>query len=417
MLSISFKRTGLAALAAVAAVALLGLDAPIQAQGAVSGQVVEAQTLEPVSGAQVTIQGTQIGALTDENGRYRITGVPEGQQTVRARLLGYQAATRTVNVTSGETSTANFQLSVSAVQLEQVVVNVVTGQEQSRRTLGTNESVINADQVSKGPISTFQDLLQGRAEGVVLQQASGTTGAGTRIRIRGANSLSLTNEPLIFVDGVRISGGSNELDAGAPNGQETSRLNELNPEDIANIQVIKGPAATAQYGANAANGVILIQTKSGAGISGTRWRMWASTGNLTDETDYPANVLAFTNIDPNNETGTGGPDPRYWLRFPDAALGLATTPDGMSEIYNFNALAPCPNFEAAEGNCTQDLVYRHNSLLDPRTTPLNNGTSQSFGGSVQSGGGNASQGEEPNDSATMNTIGRIRNSPTATLAP
>lgn len=386
MLSTLFKRTGLSALAAVAAVSLLGFDAPVQAQGAVSGTVVEAQTLEPVQGAQVTIQGSQLGALTDEEGQYRITGVPAGEQSVRVRLLGYRAATRTVTVTSGETVTADFELQVSAVELQQVVVNVVTGREDTRRTLGTNETVINADAVEKGPISTFQDLLQGRAEGVVLQQGSGTTGAGTKIRIRGANSLSLSNEPLIYVDGVRISAGSNEFDAGAPNGQETSRLNELNPEDIANIQVIKGPAATAQYGANAANGVILISTKSGSGVSGTRWRMWASTGNLTDETDYPENVLAFTNLDPNNASGFGGPNPSYWVRFPDEALGITSTPDGMSEIYNFFALGPCPNYQAAEGSCSQDLVFTHNSLQDPRTSPFNSGTSQSFGGSVQSGG-------------------------------
>lgn len=389
MLSTLFKRTGLSALAAVAAASLLGLSAPLEAQqGAVSGTVVEAGTLQPVDGAQVTIQGTQLGGLTDDEGSYRITGVPTGEQTVRVRLLGYRAATRTVTVASGETVTADFQLQVSAVELSQVVVNVVTGQEETRRTLGTNEAVINAEAVSKGPISTFQDLLQGRAGGVVLQQASGTTGAGTKIRIRGANSLSLSNEPLIFVDGVRMTAGSSDPDAGFTGGQETSRLNEINPEDIANIQVIKGPAASAEYGANAANGVILITTKSGAGVSGTRWRAWAETGTLSDETDYPENVLAFTNLDPNNATGFGGPNPSYWIRFPDAVIFGApnVTPDGMSEIFNLFSISPCPNFQAATGACTQDLLYTHNSLQDPRTSPLTGGTNQSFGGSVQSGG-------------------------------
>ena len=387
MLSTLFKRAGPSALAAAAALALLGLAAPVQAQqGAVDGRVVDASNLQPIQGAQVTIQGTQLGALTDEDGRYRVRGVPAGEQTVRVRLVGYRSATRTVEVEAGETVTADFQLQVSAVELQEVVVNVVTGEQQNRRRLGTNESVINADEVDKGPISTFQDLLQGRAEGVVLQQASGTTGGGTKIRIRGANSLSLSNEPLVFIDGVRISAGSNSPDAGFTGGQETSRLNELNPEDIANIQVIKGPAATAQYGANAANGVILIQTKSGQGVSQTRWRVWAETGDLSDITDYPANVLAFTNLDPNNATGFGGPNPSYWVRFPDGALGITSTPDGQSEIFNFFAISPCPNFQAATGACSQDLLYRHNSLRDPRTSPFDNGTSQSFGGSVQGGG-------------------------------
>lgn len=391
MLSTLFKRTGLSALAAVAAASLLGLSAPLEAQqGSVSGTVVEAETLQPVNGAQVTIEGTQLGGLTDEEGRYRITGVPTGERTVRVRLLGYRAAPRTVTVAAGETVTADFQLQVSAVELDQVVVNVITGEQQTRRTQGTNTSTINMDQVSDAPSNTFADLLSGRGSGVRLQDASGSTGTGQRIRIRGANSLSLSNEPLIFVDGARVAGATVSSDIGlGMGGQETSRLNDLAPGEIQSIEVIKGPAATSLYGADAANGVILITTRSGQ--QATRWHFYGQQGTLTDETDYPINVASFTAL--------GDPNAKTWIQIPLPGV----TPDGLFELAN-PEMVRCPNHEAAVGSCSQDVTRRFNTLMDPRTTPFENGNNERFGGSVSGGGENVTYFASASRLAEQNVI-------------
>lgn len=372
-----------AAVVAFAFAMLTGVS-PAQAQqeGAITGTVIDAESAEPLSGAQVFIEGTEFGTLTDQDGAYRLEGVPAGEAQVSVQLIGFQRTTQAVNVQAGQTATLNFEIGVSAVELDRVVVNVVTGVDQRRRMIGTNESVINAEEINQGPVNTFQNLLQGRSEGVVLSEASGTSGTGNRIRIRGANSLSLSNEPLIFIDGVRTSGGSNELQAGAVGGQETSRLNDLNPQDIASIQVLKGPAASAQYGANAANGVILISTKRGD-VSGTSWHFYAEGGALEDETDYPVNVMSFQNIDPDNATGFGGEDPSYFLELPG---GVANSPDGTDEIFNSAALAVCPNYEAALGACTQDITHSFNTMTDSRTTPLSTGDRQNYGGNVSSAG-------------------------------
>lgn len=374
----SFKRLGFAVLSAVAALALVGATSPVAAQqGTVAGQVVDASSLQPIQGAQITIEGTQIGTVSGDDGQYRITGVPTGQQTVRIRLLGYRPAARTVTVESGQTATANFQLQVSAVQLQEVTVNVITGQQQTRRTLGSNTSTIDMSQVNTAPSNTFADLLSARSEGVQLRDASGSSGTGQKIRIRGSNSLSLSNEPLIFIDGARVVGANEDptfsLGLG---GQEPSRLNDLAPEEIASIEVIKGPAATSLYGADAANGVILIRTKSGQ--QRTRWHFYGQYGSLTDETDYPVNIASYQVAE--------GADPgdHAWIQFP----APGTTPDGLFEIEN-PAFAKCPNNEAAVGNCTQDVTRQFNTLRDPRTTPFSTGHNNRVGGSVSGGGEDA----------------------------
>jgi len=366
---------------ALALVAWTALPGAVEAQtGAIAGQVVDATNLQPIVGAQVFVPGSDLGTLTDEEGRYRVAGVPSGQVRVRVRLLGYSRATLQVEVRPGETSTLNFELEPSAVQLEEIVANVITGTDQQRRQIGTNSTVINAGQLDKAANNNFQSLLQGRSTGVVLQNPSGTTGGGTRIRIRGSNSLSLSNEPLVYVDGVRISSSSNNLDAGTTGGQEPSRLNDLNPEDIASIQVVKGPSATAQYGADAANGVILITTQSGQGGQ-TQWNFYAETGSLDDITEWRPNIMNFQLLDPNNETGVGGTNPSFFVRVPDGGL----TPDGLFEQFNSQALAPCANWQAAEGMCTQDMELSFNNLQDPRTTPFSTGQRQRFGGNVSAG--------------------------------
>jgi len=252
---------------AAALLLLAGVVAePLQAQqGTVAGQVTDKSNQQPVAGASVLITGTSLQARTSREGRYTITKVPAGRYNMQVRLIGYATATQAVTVAGGETATADFALTAAAVPLDAVVISA-TGVEQLKRELGNTVGSIPdvAKLVQNAAPSNASDLLNSRIPGVEVMQSGGTTGTGSRIRIRGATSLSLRNEPIIVVDGVRIDAtpqaGNLENFTG---GQAASRLNDLNPDDIESIEVVKGPSAAALYGTDAANGVIQIRTKQG----------------------------------------------------------------------------------------------------------------------------------------------------------
>ncbi|HEX8209449.1 MAG TPA: SusC/RagA family TonB-linked outer membrane protein [Longimicrobium sp.] len=332
--------------------ALVSLPTLAQAQGRgeVTGQVTAAENGAAISGAQVRIGGTARQTVTDAAGRYRITAVEPGSYTLNVSVIGRAAGSRAVTVTAGQTTTQNFSLAASAVALEGVVVNAVTGQAERRREAGTNITSIGVADLNRGPITTVAQVLTGRTSGVTLQGTSGTTGTSQRIRIRGANSLSLSNEPLIYVDGVLATNGRGGIGFG---GQSPSRLNDLNPEDIENVEVLKGPAASALYGTAAANGVLLITTRRGR-AGKTTWRGYVETGRLKDPTDYPFSYTAvqFTAANPN------GTLPVY-----NDTTGRLNTVG-----YSF-----CANESRARGLCTQNQAYRFNPLMDPRTRPFETG--------------------------------------------
>jgi TonB-linked SusC/RagA family outer membrane protein len=276
-------------LIAAAAVTVPPVTASAQATGTIAGRVTDKATQQPLGDAQIIIVGTTRGARSNDTGQYRLTAVPPGSVRVRIIRLGYEADTRTITVNSGETVTADFALGATATRLDQVVVSA-TGESELRRESGNNTATISTDSIPKTVVNGVSDLLSSRAANVVVTQTSGTTGGGTRIRIRGSNSLSLSNEPLIIIDGVRaisdVSGST--LDIG---GQNPSRLDDLNPEDIENIEIIKGPAAAALYGTAAANGVVQITTKRGRSGK-TKWSAYADGGGIRNITEFPANFAA-----------------------------------------------------------------------------------------------------------------------------
>ena len=269
--------------------AVLALAAPIVASaqtGTITGRVTDRTTGAPIPDAQVIVVGTQRGTRTDDAGQYRLGNVPSGAQRVRALRLGYEAGVTTVNVSSGGTATADFTLQGTVARLDEVVI-AATGESERRRETGNSVATINAEAVPKTAINNVSDLLSSRAPSVVVTTVSGTTGGGSRIRIRGSNSVSLTNEPIIIIDGVRANAdpGGSTINIG---GQNPTRLDDLNPSEIENIEIIKGPAAAALYGTAAANGVVQITTKRG--LSGkTRWTAYADAGTLEEVTEYPAN--------------------------------------------------------------------------------------------------------------------------------
>jgi TonB-linked SusC/RagA family outer membrane protein len=338
---------------------------PAQAQeGVITGTVTNIQTREPVNAAQVFIPGTNNGVITDREGQYRLEGVPAGQVMVEVRLIGYRTSSDTVEVAPGRRATLDFRLEVSAIELEDVTVNVVTGLERRRRQEGTNTGNIDATALSHAPIQNFSNLLPGRTEGVILQDVSGTTGTSQRIRIRGSNSLLLSNEPLIVVDGTYFNNtrlyGNSGTATGMTGGQEPSRLNDLSVGEVEAVEVLKGPAATALYGAAGANGVIVITTKRGS-PGGTDWEFYAEFAELEDRADYPLNYSAIQ------------------------VLGDANEPVFSEEGFNFDDYESCYNHEAAAGLCQQDRFLTFDTTRDPRTTPFQKGNRTRYGVKVSGG--------------------------------
>lgn len=256
--------------------------------GTITGRVVDKGTTQPISEAQVQLAGTVRGARTGDTGEYRLVGIPAGTYTLRVVRIGYSQETRAVTVIAGQTQNLDFELSSAAVQIDQVVVTA-TGETQRRRESGATTTTIATENLPLPAVNSFSNALSSRAAGVTVINAGGTTGTNSRIRIRGSNSINLSNDPLIIVDGVMVSNNSDNFGVGL-GGQTTSRFDDINNEDIENIEVIKGPAGTALYGSAASNGVIQITTKKGR-AGKTRWNTYAEYGNIKDYTDYPANYL------------------------------------------------------------------------------------------------------------------------------
>jgi TonB-linked SusC/RagA family outer membrane protein len=246
------------------------------AQGnAISGVVVSASSGNPIVSAQVLINGTNLGTTTDGNGRFRIGGLSGSSVTVEARRIGYRALRLTASV--GATN-LRIALSEQSVSLDEVVITGTPG-GQAKRELGNSVTSIQAAQITEaGTVNNVQQILNGRSPGVFVNAATGNVGTGARIRIRGTSSLSLSNEPLIYVDGVRAN---SQVATGPVNqafgSSSISRINDINPDDIESVEVIKGPAAATLYGTEASNGVIQIITKKGA-MGRSRWNFSTKQG-------------------------------------------------------------------------------------------------------------------------------------------
>jgi TonB-linked SusC/RagA family outer membrane protein len=266
------------ALLAIAIAATPGVLAA-QGTGTLEGTVVDAGSRRPVANAQITIRGTgaTVGAVTNSQGAFRVLNIAAGSRVVRARLLGYSPVERTVEVTEGQTTTVAIELNQSAIELSAVVTTGTGGSQVEARKLGNTVASVEAP--ANAPISSFSDILQGREPGVMALPSSGTTGEGTRIRIRGNASLSQSNEPIVYVDGVRIDngGGFGAGFVGTGGGGRPSRLDDIDPSTIEKIEVLKGAAAATLYGTEASNGVLLITTKKGS-AGAPRWQLELEQG-------------------------------------------------------------------------------------------------------------------------------------------
>ncbi len=237
-------------------------------QGIITGQALDATTRRPLIGVQVFIPETGRGTLTDSNGRFVLTNVEAGSITLRAQMIGYGSVEAVVSVVSGETVTANLMLQPEALSLDELVVTG-TGGSARVREIGTTVSRLDAQEMENLPAARPQDILMGRVAGVSVNLGGGQPGQEGSIRLRGNNSISQGNQPLIYVDGVRIY--SEHTPSGPGTSSGSLGLNSISPNDIERIEIVKGAAASTLYGTEAAGGVIQIFTKKG--FSGTpQWR-------------------------------------------------------------------------------------------------------------------------------------------------
>ena len=243
---------------------LLPLLAPgLSAQQQVGGRVLQAGSGEPVVAAQVMVQGTSLGALTDNRGQFVLQGVTGPTVTLRVISLGFREVSQEVEV--GRLDHV-IQMTVSAIALDEVVVTGTAGGQQQRALGNVVGRVAVAEMQEVQPASDVSDMLSANIPGVRIMATGGEVGAGGIQRIRGVSSVSLGGSPLVYVDGVRVSGGNAVAGVGSVGfvrGQP-SPIDDISPESIESIEVIKGPAAATLYGTEASNGVINIITKQGA---------------------------------------------------------------------------------------------------------------------------------------------------------
>jgi TonB-linked SusC/RagA family outer membrane protein len=323
--------------------------------GSIMGKVTDESGGAPLEAARVVLTGTTRIETTNREGEYSFRNVAAGTYPLRVLRVGYRPTTDTVTVADGESVTADVSMTAAPVQLDEIVTTA-TG-EQRKLEIGNAVTTIDVAKVAEqAPIQEFSNLISGRAAGVQVLKSGGTTGTGTRIRIRGSNSISLSNEPLYYLDGIRLesASASTTINVGGfsdqSSNQAPSRINDIVPDDIESIEIVKGPAAATLYGIQASNGVVRITTKHG-NAGPPRWNLFSEVGAVSDNHDYPLNY--YGRVDPALDS-----------------LGFDGFCTVQSELDNL---------------CTQSLLETNQPLNNSATRPYKAGLRQQYGASVSGG--------------------------------
>ena len=250
-------------------------------------------------GANILVVGTSIGAATDLNGKYSIDllkkSYPDGIVVMKASYIGYQSKLDTINLNElvDKNYELDLKLAADVMQLESVVVTGV-GIEQETKKLGVSIEKVRKEKIENSPEVSLVSALRGNVSGLEVRKTSGDAGTNAFFRIRGTGTISGGHEPLVVIDGSPIStrtidsGGRETSERGHP--ESSSRMADINMDDIESIEVLKGAAASAIYGSRASNGVILITTKSGT-TGKTRITYKANFGVSSMNKIYPLQQL------------------------------------------------------------------------------------------------------------------------------
>lgn len=228
-----------------------GMHPALAQERVITGKVTDSTDDSPLPGVNVVLKGTTRGSVTDIDGNYSVT-VPNEGGTLVFSSIGFVEK----EIIIANQSVINISMITNVRELSEVVV-IGYGTQQKRDVSGAVSS-LNGDVIQNMPIASFDRAIQGRAAGVQVSSGNGQPGGAVTVRIRGTGSINAGNDPLYIIDGVVINDGdqTRTLDTG-------NALNSLNPNDIASIDVLKDAAAASIYGAQAANGVVIISTKRG----------------------------------------------------------------------------------------------------------------------------------------------------------
>ncbi len=337
--------------------------------GSVSGRVVDSASKGGIEGVIVTIVGTNLKVVTDKKGGFQFANVPIGSQIVSVRLMGYKSQNVNVNVALNGTSNVSIAISAAATVLNEVVTTV-TG-EQKKLEIGNDITTIDVPEVMKqAPITSVTDLLEGRVPGLTVVRSSGVPGASSRIRLRGIGGGLLagtpgapTNDPIVIVDGIRIYAGQSGVNdqklGGDRNYPTPSPIDQIDPNSIEKIEVLRGPSAAAMYGSDAGDGVIIITTKKGK--AGTpSWGLGLSKG-----IEYMPGTYAA---------------PGYY-RFGHMPGGQWLAGGGSSSQF-------CPTLNGVVDDyfkCLEDSIVRFQALNEPRLSTVDRGNNSKLTGTVSGG--------------------------------
>lgn len=329
------------------ALAALGLLAGFLGQaaaqsGSITGKVTDQANGQPLVGARVQATGTNFFAITNQQGTYTVRNVSPGNYSLRVVMLGYGSQQKTVTVAPGQSASVDWSLNAVPFTLEEIVTTA-TG-EQLKRELGNTVATVEAAQlVNQAQTPDLSAVLNGRIAGVTVLQNDGIAGSGSRIRIRGISSASLSNDPLLYVDGVRVAERGIALSV-TNGGNSPSFFNDINPEEIESIEVVKGPSAATLYGTQAANGVIRITTKRGK-AGPAKWSLYTEQGMIQDPNNY--------------------------------------IPEWFSKSASGNG--QCFPFQQALGQCTIAGLYSVNAMKDQPYSPLKDAYRYQYGAQVTGG--------------------------------
>ena len=229
----------------------------------VSGTVRLEEGTDGFPGVTVLVKGTTVGTITNASGAYRLT-VPTSGTALIFSAVGMQ----TINESIGGRTTVNVQLKADTKQLDEVVITAL-GVEASRDKFASSISTVAGKNLAKTGETSLLTGISGKVAGVLITRNGGDPGAGAYIQIRGQNTINGNIQPLFIIDGMPVSNASDNLGTAAGNGiVQQSRINDVNPEDIERMEVLKGASAAALWGTRAANGVIVITTKKGRDTQG-----------------------------------------------------------------------------------------------------------------------------------------------------
>ena len=342
--------------------------------GEIVGRVTDSASGQGLGGASVKIAGTTLSAVTSDSGYFTLKNVPSGEQVLSIKLFGYKPTERTVTVVDSQRTTMRAVL-VPVPTVLSGVVTTAAGQ-QRKVEVGNDITVLNADSIQRvAPVTSLTDMLETRVPGLVVQHTSGIPGAPSRLRLRGISSINMSSDPIMIVDGIRVY--ADQSGSGAPgdpsvNGSANTRvgggsgidgssatvyagpsaLDQIDPNSIEKIEVLKGPSATAIYGSDAAAGVIVITTKKGH-TGPTRWTLSLDQGRSTLPSSWPMNYYMF------------GHSPAW---------------NGLSQA--------CPIGTATL--CVQDSIVAFQVLNDPRYSPLTGNAGVNRDASLTVSGGSGS---------------------------